>query len=45
MPHDSTREILKEVRALLAPLRRYKVEAVLGSGAMGSVLLVRHYVL
>ncbi len=45
MPHDSTREILKEVRALLAPLRRYKVEAVLGSGAMGSVLLVRHDVL
>ncbi|MBI5793628.1 protein kinase [Candidatus Uhrbacteria bacterium] len=45
MPHDPAEKILKESRTLLAPLKRYEVESVLGRGAMGSVLRVRHDIL
>ena len=45
MPPDPHAAVLAEVRGLLTPLKRYTVERVLGSGAMGSVVLVRHDVL
>lgn len=45
MPPKPTQAVLAQVREILAPLKQYTVEEILGSGAMGFVLLVRHNVL
>ncbi|MBI2473196.1 protein kinase [Candidatus Uhrbacteria bacterium] len=42
--NDADAAILLRVRKILAPLKLYTVEEVLGSGMMGSVVLVNHKV-
>lgn len=41
MPPDLEAQALAEVKRILSPLENYSVEAVLGTGAMGYVVLVR----
>ena len=45
MPMPSDAFTLEQVRKILRPLKRYTVEEILGIGAMGLVVRVRHEVL